>query len=390
MSPLSLPRATNPTCSVVVLAWHLEEELLRCLETICGQRDHPECEVIVVLNGATQGVRDLVTFAVEGAVVVDLPTNAGFGHACNAASEVAQGTYLVFLNDDTEVEPDWLARLTQTFSIHKDVGAVASLFLTPEGRVYEAGSRVLANSSTVQLGAGLTVAEAGEQGYLTPRAIDYGSAAGLAVRADVFVSLGGFDPVFRPAYYEDVDLQFRIRERGWQIRFEPTARLVHRAGSSTSRFGLFREWALEKNRALFSHRWRETLATAPATDDPLQLLCTVSTPRPWDEAHTDHGLDKALATLIDLPQTPEYIEWLAACAARWRDERDIALQHASRATENVAQLDVLSARCEKAEQRVAQLEGRLTDLEGRNAWGIIRWRLGVASLRWKRRRMGAH
>jgi glycosyltransferase involved in cell wall biosynthesis len=93
------------------------------------------------------------------------------------------------------------------------------------------------------------------------REIDYGSAACVLVRRDEFAEVGGFDPAYGIGYFEDVDLSFKLKERGLRTIYEPRSRVVHHLhGSGTSQRAQQRMIA---NRALFYRRWSERLARRP-------------------------------------------------------------------------------------------------------------------------------
>jgi glycosyltransferase involved in cell wall biosynthesis len=195
-----------PAVTVVMLAWKQPELLLRSLAALAAQADE-RVEVVLVLNGATPEVHEAVATRVTGAVVVIADLNIGFGGACNLGATSARGEFLVFLSDDTEVTPGWLDELLAVVRAHPEAGVVASVLLDPDGSIQEAGSRVLPDGTTLPLAAGRAVADA--SGFLADRPVDYGSGAAMLMPRDLFEQLGGFDPAFYPAYYEDVDLAFR-------------------------------------------------------------------------------------------------------------------------------------------------------------------------------------
>ncbi|MCZ6508912.1 MAG: glycosyltransferase, partial [Acidobacteria bacterium] len=104
------------------------------------------------------------------------------------------------------------------------------------------------------------------------REVDYCSGACLIIELDLFHQLGGFDSSYALGYYEDVDLAFRLRERGLRVEYEPRARVYHREGGTAGtdlNEGMKRHQ--ESNRALFAERWSRRLAEQPTRDVGLDL-----------------------------------------------------------------------------------------------------------------------
>jgi glycosyltransferase involved in cell wall biosynthesis len=179
--------------------------------------------------------------------------NVGFARGCNQGAELASGVYLCFLNPDAFVEPGWLPPLLEVFHRDPRAGAALPLFLHPDGRVQEAGSALDSEGAAMAIGDG---EDPKSFEYRFRRSVDYGSAACLVIRADIFEELGGFDPVYSPAYYEDADFCFKLAERGYSTVYEPRSRVVHvRGGASTQANAL-----MVANRKVFAARWRERLA----------------------------------------------------------------------------------------------------------------------------------
>ena len=298
--------------SVIIVAWRLVAELQECLDALALSEGVGPFEVIIVLNGAPPATAKIAKSHHIVTRVITRNSNFGFGAACNVAASVANGANLVFLNDDTRVECDWLSALISTSERKPNAGAVASLLLNSDGTIQEAGSRVLSHGGTQQWGKGLSREEAEDQGLLRPRVVDYGSAAALLIRRSLFVELGGFDPLFEPAYYEDVDLQLRLREVGRSIWFEPAARVIHHSGLSTRSDQWFRWFAANRSGQRFIERWAEMLSTAPSPDSPVDYLGNVgSRMRPvvrTSVASVDIDDSDRMALAI----ANDYAAWLAA------------------------------------------------------------------------------
>ncbi|MEF2977755.1 glycosyltransferase family 2 protein [Subtercola sp. YIM 133946] len=400
MPTIEFDEVGHPVCSIVILAWRLTDVLIECLQSIAASVDAPAYEVVIVLNGATGEVRQTIAEGVSGARLVDLAHNVGFGGGCNAGASVSRGEYIVFLNDDTIVEPNWLRTLHAAAADAPEVGAVASVLLNVDGTLQEAGSRVREDTGTVQFGRGLTLAEAEARGLLVVRSIDYGSAAAVLVRASAFRELSGFDPVYEPAYFEDVDLQFRLKAAGYDVVLEPAARVVHRSGASTDASPVYRSWAHAHSKEFFRERWAAVLATAPAEDAPVSALCVIE-PQP-DLVNGGRPLSTAAeisagAAVTALSMAQGFGEWSAAhyeeaLADYLRVEK---LYYDTEALWS-KRVDKLSDLLEERAVRIAELEStvdeltveadRLHDLNTRSPVGIAKWQAGQAIARIRRGR----
>jgi O-antigen biosynthesis protein len=100
--------------------------------------------------------------------------------------------------------------------------------------------------------------------YNYVRQVDYCSGALLATKRSLFLELGGFDTYFQPAYYEDADYCFKLRDKGYRVYYQPESTVIHLEGATSgtdlSR-GIKRYQAV--NRAKFARRWGEDLKRQP-------------------------------------------------------------------------------------------------------------------------------
>jgi glycosyltransferase involved in cell wall biosynthesis len=169
------------------------------------------------------------------------------------------------LNNDTVPLAGWLEALLGTFGRFADAGAVGGKLVYPDGRLQEAGGVIFADGSGANFGRGDPDFDAPLYSYV--RAVDYCSGALLATPRALFRDLGGFDPAYRPAYYEDADYCFKVRAAGLRVYYAPDSCVIHLEGASCGTdpgAGVKRHQVL--NQATFVHRWGEALATQPVPE----------------------------------------------------------------------------------------------------------------------------
>lgn len=216
--------ADNPDVSVIVVNFNRAELTKQCVEAIWENTADYKYEVIIVDNGSSAD--DVARLAeLSGRVKIEfLAENRHFGFGCNLGAGLAKGRDIVFLNNDTCVQPNWLAPLVDVLRDFPEAGAVGSRMVYPDGGIQEAGGFISRDGAPIQVGA-IPPYHPDEEFQL--RVVDYCSAAALAVPAELFHRLGGFDPAFAPAYYEDVDLCFKIAATGKFVFYCPQSTVVH-------------------------------------------------------------------------------------------------------------------------------------------------------------------
>ncbi len=256
--PLVFEAAAAPLVSVIIPVHGKFATTYDCLRTILEQAPRASFEIIVVDDGS----RDETIFASlllsGGARLVRLPANGGFVTACNHGASLARGAFLLFLNNDTLVQADWLDTLVETFTSLPDIGIAGSALLFPDGSLQEAGGIVFRLADGANWGRH---GDAAAPQFNFLRDADYVSGAALMIRKSLFDSLDGFDPAYAPAYYEDTDLCFRVRAAGLRVVVQPASRIVHLEGISNGTdpagHGLKRYQPI--NQRKFFKRWEPVL-----------------------------------------------------------------------------------------------------------------------------------
>ncbi|MBV6601925.1 glycosyltransferase, partial [Acinetobacter baumannii] len=150
--------------------------------------------------------------------------NGGFLECCNSTVQLARGEVIVLLNSDTRVVDGWLDELVEAFELFPKAGMVGSKLFNDDGPLPEAGGIFWRDGSAHNYGRG---DDPNRPQYCFARQADFISGASIAIRKSVWDALGGFDPVYKPAYCEDADLAFRLRRAGYETWFVPTSRVIH-------------------------------------------------------------------------------------------------------------------------------------------------------------------
>jgi GT2 family glycosyltransferase len=306
---LRLPPASDPVLSVVMVTYGGWDWPIRSLEALEEHTLVP-FEVICVDNDSWDGTGELLEDLVAGVTLIRNRKNLGFAGAANQAAERARGPYLCFLNPDCLVTPGWFRPLRDALS-RPGIAAAIPRFLGTDGRVQEAGSVVDRQGWTEAVGRD---AAGDDPSYLFPRVVDYGSAACLVIRRAAFLEVRGFDPVYHPAYCEDVDLAFRLADAGHRTVYEPRASVIHAGSVSTST--ITRDRLIERNRRILLRRWGERLADRPPLTEldehPQRLLALRDAP----------AVDRVLILSDpDAPGPGGGAELAAGMARGWPDAR---------------------------------------------------------------------
>lgn len=256
-----MPCSAMPVVSVIIPMHGKLDWTLTCLRSIARHAGNTPFEVIVV-DDASPDQSYLTLSSISGLRVLRNERNLGFVGSCNAGARQAEGSLLFFLNNDTQVLPGWLDTLVSTYRSEPDCGIVGSRLIYPDGRLQEAGCIVFSDGESWNLGRFET---RDDPRFLYRRDTDYVSGAALLIGRDLFEQVGGFDTRYSPAYCEDMDLAFAVRQAGRRVIYEPSSQVVHCEGISSGIDpfnGVKRYQTL--NREKFRTKWVEELKAQPS------------------------------------------------------------------------------------------------------------------------------
>ena len=249
-----------PLVSVIIPVFNQVECTKKCVDAIERNTMYPNYEVVIVNNASTDGTADFLQ-QVESKDshfhAIHSDENLGFVDGCNLAAEQARGKYILFLNNDTEVNPGWLEQLVAFAESHDDCGAVGSKLIYPDGTLQEAGGMIFSDGSGGNFGR---TKDPSGAAYNEVMEVDYCSGASLLVKTELFKKLGGFDRRYVPAYSEDADLCFALRKEGYKVYYQPESSVVHYESitSGTDDNAGFKRY-LGINRRKFIEKWNQEL-----------------------------------------------------------------------------------------------------------------------------------
>ncbi len=247
----------RPDASIIIPVYNNVIDTLLCISSVLEDGGARSYEIIVADDGSTDATPQII--ANLGGVVRYLrqPRNYGFLGNCNEAAKQAVGHNIVLLNNDTLVMPHWLDALLDTFDQHDKVGLSGSKLISWDGTLQEAGGIYWNDGSAWNFGRGAD-AHAPEFNYL--KDVDYISGAAIAIPTAIWRAMDGFDEIYAPAYCEDSDIAFRLREAGYRTLLNPASEVLHHEGRSHGRDVNSGIKAYQvKNQETFLKRWRSVL-----------------------------------------------------------------------------------------------------------------------------------
>lgn len=242
----------SPSVAIVVLNWNGGADTLACLASL-GRLDYPVFTVSVVDNHSTDDSVAAIRATYPSMTLLEATENLGYVGGNNLGIEYAQklgADYILLLNNDTEVAPDFLRHLVGSAEADPRVGIVGPTiyYFDQPGVIWSAGGGIDWNRGRTRM-MNLDEPDRGQLGE-RPRPADFVTGCALLSRRAVFDRVGLLDPRFF-AYYEEIEWCVRAARAGFKILHVPQAKLWHKISYASRNASPLVSYYMTRNRLLF-------------------------------------------------------------------------------------------------------------------------------------------
>lgn len=259
-APLHVPQWEEPQVSIVIPVYNQFDYTYHCVESILKNSREITYEIIIG-NDCSTDLTTRIDKIITGITCINNETNLRFVRNCNNAAKYARGKYILFLNNDTQVQENWLEPLVTLIESADDIGMVGSKLIYPDGLLQEAGGIVWKDGSAWNYGNRQNP-ELPQFNYV--KEVDYISGASIMIHRWLWEKIGGFDELFAPAYCDDSDLAFTVRSLGYRVMYQPLSVVVHYEGVSngTDTSSGQKQYQIENSKKLHQ-KWADEFAKHP-------------------------------------------------------------------------------------------------------------------------------
>lgn len=224
----------TPDISAVIVSYNTRDLLREALSSIVESA--PDARLVVVDNGSVDGSPAMVREAFPGARLIEPGRNLGFAAASNLGLRHATERFALLLNPDARLRACALQRLVAALEARPDAAVAGPRLEFPNGRLQSCGfafptlGAELRESRSIRRLWPAPAPQRIEPGDVAD--VDWVDGACMLVRRDAIASVGMFDEQYF-LYGEEVDWQYRMRQRGWRVLAVPDAVVVHHLAQSS-------------------------------------------------------------------------------------------------------------------------------------------------------------
>ena len=243
--------------SVIVVNWNTRQLLRDCIESILAHSDGYAVEIVVVDNHSTDGSVEKVREEYPAEHLIANDDNTGFARANNQGARAASGRYVLLLNSDAMLTAGALRSLMTLAESNARIGMVGARLVNADGSFQASFTRIptlwqelLILSGIGRLLYGRYYPSYGSEEAAGPQLAGYVEGACMLAPRSAYLEVGGLDEGYF-MYAEDVDLCYSLQRAGWQVWYQPAARVIHLGSASSKNRKPQREADLYRSRVRF-------------------------------------------------------------------------------------------------------------------------------------------
>ena len=242
----------HPMVSIVSVNYDQPQVTCEMLESLRNVT-YPNFETFIVDNASPTTSPYVIKEKYPEVQLIISETNLGFAGGNNIALKQAKGDYVLLLNNDTEVKPDFLDSLVELMESNEKIGIVSSkiLYFYEDNVIQYAGASPIDPITSRGRHYGYKEIDTGQHDKITETAYPHGAC--MMIRKSVLEELGLlYEGYF--LYYEELDFAERVKRAGYKIYFQPNSSILHKESISTGKNSPLKTYYMNRNRLLFLRR----------------------------------------------------------------------------------------------------------------------------------------
>lgn len=246
-----------PDVSIIIVNWNTRDLLTECLASLYDAITDITFDIWVVDNASTDSSVEMVQDTFPRVNLVINPKNEGFARANNQAITLSQGRYMLLFNSDAIATPGAIQSLVSLAEAEPRAGIVGAQLLNSDGSFQASHTpfptlwqEFLILTGLGRLLRGRWYPSRGAEEDKGPQVVDYVEGACMLVRREAFEEVGGLDEGYF-MYAEEVAWCHTMKQAGWQVWYQPAAKIIHLGGGSSLHRRPQREADLYRSRVRF-------------------------------------------------------------------------------------------------------------------------------------------
>ena len=225
--------------SIIIVSWNVKDKLKTCLTSLYKNISGFDFEVIVIDNASDDGTCEMIREEFLDTKLIENKTNLGFGKANNIGYMKTTGEFILFLNDDTEIKSNFFPDLLNKFEQNKKLGMIGCEIKNPDGTNQPSVRkfpRLKDQAITLTklhniFPNSIKKYKQSDFNYSKQQSVDQVMGAFMLTKKSILEEVGVFDEQFF-LWFEEVDLQKRIKDAGYEILYTPDESIIHDKGAS--------------------------------------------------------------------------------------------------------------------------------------------------------------